>query len=103
MPLDTPYVALLGVGLCSLGAAVHFYKTKQTNYFKAAYFCTWPTLGSGLVLVMEPRREKMIKDMERRGTFDQEQMTEARKNTAMQMEMMREAAHSKKPAHLLDR
>ena len=42
-------------------------------------------------------------DMERRGTFDEEQMTEARKNTALSMEMMREAAHSKKPAHLLDR
>ena len=32
-----------------------------TLIIQAAYFCTWPTLGSGLVLVMMPRREKMIK------------------------------------------
>ena len=46
---------------------------------------------------------RVLQDMERRGTFDEEQMIEARKNTAMSMEAMKEAAYSKKPAHLLQK
>lgn len=44
-----------------------------------------------------------LQDMERRGTFDEGQMTEARENTARQMDMMREVARSKKPAHMLQK
>ena len=62
MPFDTPYVALLGVGLCSLGAAVHFYKTKQTNYFKVYVGQVYALLLNQLntVVCYHPRHEICI-------------------------------------------
>lgn len=81
------------------GSVLHLPHACMLSPFAVSHECMHRTgiisrLGTHMVL---------SQDMERRGTFDEEQMAEARKNTAMSMQMMREAAHSKKPAHLLDK
>lgn len=65
MPVDTRDALLIGAGLTLAGAATLFYKRKQTTAFKLAYFLTWPTLGSAVLLSCMPDREHMYKVVQR--------------------------------------
>lgn len=87
MPLTVRDGALLAAGMWFAGASTFFYKRKQTLPFKVsvkcnikmlaassyglhcadnitmqvAYFLSWPTLGSAIILVMTPSEDKMKK------------------------------------------
>ena len=61
MPVDARDGLLIGAGLTLAGAATLFYKRKQTTAFKLAYFLTWPTRGSAVLLSCMPEREDMYK------------------------------------------
>ena len=86
MPLTAQDGALLGGGMWLAAAATFFYKKKQTLPFKAstrkwtgaqvevqtkghskqttvtqvAYFLAWPTLGTAVILVAMPSKERTI-------------------------------------------
>ncbi len=47
---------LVGAGLTLAGAATIFYRRKQLNAFKLAYFLAWPTLGSAVIVACMPER-----------------------------------------------
>lgn len=71
MPVDVEDWGLLAAGLALAGSATVFYKRKQTRAFKWAYFLTWPTLGTAVLLTTMPDRESM--EQVRRGTACGEQ------------------------------
>ena len=59
MPLSVKEGAMIGAGLTLVAGATIFYRRKQTLPFKIAYFLSWPTLGSAVILSMQPSNEKM--------------------------------------------
>ena len=50
---------LIGAGVALASAATVFYRRKQTRAFKIAYFRTWPTLGSAVLVACMPDHDEM--------------------------------------------
>ncbi|BDA42067.1 hypothetical protein COCOBI_02-8680 [Coccomyxa sp. Obi] len=92
MPLTVRDGALLAAGMWFAGASTFFYKRKQTLPFKVAYFLSWPTLGSAVILVMTPSEDKMKKALEKSGTADGARVEEIRQLTQLQMDKIKQAA-----------
>lgn len=59
MPLTVKEGAMIGAGLTLVAGATIFYRRKQTLPFKIAYFLSWPTLGSAIILSTQPSTERM--------------------------------------------
>lgn len=60
---------LIGAGVALASAATVFYRRKQTRAFKIAYFLTWPTLGSAVLVACMPDHDEMA---EVRSLWDRE-------------------------------
>ena len=58
-------VTKVSTGLCVVGAGLVAacrlaWAKKATNPFRFAYFFSWPTLGTGLILMAQPENENMV-------------------------------------------
>ncbi|KAK9909759.1 hypothetical protein WJX75_007058 [Coccomyxa subellipsoidea] len=92
MPLTVRDGALLAAGMWFAGASTFFYRRKQTLPFKVAYFLSWPTLGSAVILVMTPSEEKMKQALAKTGTADRARVEEMRQLTQLQLDKIKQAA-----------
>ena len=50
-----------GVGLALLSR--HFYKAKKTIPFKISYFLTWPVLGTGIIQLVQTKKQLEINEI----------------------------------------
>lgn len=88
--------ALLAAGMWFAGASTFFYRRKQTLPFKVAYFLSWPTLGSAIILTMMPSEDKMRQELQKSGTADERRIEEIRQTTQLQLEKIRQTAEQSK-------
>ncbi|KDD73074.1 hypothetical protein H632_c2565p1 [Helicosporidium sp. ATCC 50920] len=100
MPVDVEDWGLLAAGLALAGSATVFYKRKQTRAFKWAYFLTWPTLGTAVLLTTMPDRESMEQKLRSKGV-DSQDLEEQRRLNQERMRALHEAAAEKNPARTM--
>merc|ERR1711985_177517 len=76
-------VTKVSTGLCVVGAGLVAacrlaWAKKATNPFRFAYFFSWPTLGTGLILMAQPENENMVEKLYKAGHIDKDKYEELR-------------------------
>ncbi|KAL6769233.1 hypothetical protein ACKKBG_A18015 [Auxenochlorella protothecoides x Auxenochlorella symbiontica] len=83
---------LVGAGLTLAGAATIFYRRKQLNAFKLAYFLAWPTLGSAVIVACMPERAAFEEELRKEHHLDSDSKRESQALARLQMEKLRAIA-----------
>mmetsp|Transcript_8962 Transcript_8962/g.16681 ORF Transcript_8962/g.16681 Transcript_8962/m.16681 type:complete len:86 (-) Transcript_8962:138-395(-) len=76
MPVTKLSVGLTTAGALCVAACRLAWHKKATTPFRFAYFFSWPTLGTGLILLAQPENNNMVERLYKAGHIDKQKYEE---------------------------